>query len=213
VLLLDLGNVTVRLRAEGFMGRFRAACDPALLPADSTAVFSDPAYGHHAFERGRIDSKAMHQTLQRTLGLTLDHAAWLELWNDYFEPNRPMEALIARLRGQARIWGLSNTNAVHLEFLRRNYRVLGAFEGITASHEVAAAKPEAAIYAAALRSLGVEGPEVLYLDDVPAYLEGAAAFGIRGFHYTFNDAELREALRLAGFELPPLDGASGLSCG
>ncbi|HTA16753.1 MAG TPA: HAD-IA family hydrolase, partial [bacterium] len=76
---------------------------------------------------------------------------------------------------------------------------------ITASCEVGAAKPEPAIYAAALSSLGVPGAEVLYLDDVEDYVRAAQAFGIRAFHYTFNDAALWRTLASLGFVLPPLD--------
>lgn len=212
VLLLDLGNVMVRLRSAGFMGRLRAHADPARLPADPWRLFMDPAYGFPDYERGRLDGPGFHARLRDALGLDLDYAAWLRLWNDYFEPNRPMEALLARLRGQARFWGLSNTNAEHLAHLKLHYRVLDSFEGITASNEAGAAKPEPAIYAAALRALGVGAGEVLYVDDVPDYIRAAESLGIPAFHYTFNDAQLKARLLDLGFSLPPLDGASPLSC-
>jgi len=201
VLLLDLGNVTVRLKSAEFLAKLAPLCRRAPDPAGWKRILDDPSSGHHAYERGRVDGPAFHAFLVRGLGLSLDYPAWLELWNDYFEANRPMEALLAGLRGQVRFWGLSNTNAEHLGHLRREYRVLDSFEGITASNEVGAAKPEPAIYAAALRSLGVAGVEVLYLDDIPSYILAAEAFGIRGFHYTFNDAALARALE--GFGLSP----------
>jgi putative hydrolase of the HAD superfamily len=212
VLLLDLGNVTVRLRSAEFLAGLEAACDPALRPLPLHEILQDPASGHRAYERGRIDGPAYFSMMRQRLGLSLDYPAFVRLWNDYFAPNRPMEALVARLRGQVRFWALSNTNALHLDHLKLNYRVFDAFEGITASHEVGACKPEAAIYQAALAALGVEGPEVLYLDDVEDYVRAAEAFGIRGFHYTFNDAALRERLLELGFSLPSLDGSSSLGC-
>jgi putative hydrolase of the HAD superfamily len=199
---MDLGNVTVRLRSAAFFSRLEAACDPARLPADWRRVLLDPASGHHAYERGRLSGEGFHALLKERLGLAVDYPAWVDLWNDFFEPNRPMEALVAALRGQVRFWGLSNTNAEHLSFLRGHYPVLAAYEGITASHEAAAAKPEPAIYQAALAALGVDPGEILYLDDVEEYLRGGEALGIHGFHYTFNDAELWRDLRGLGFSLP-----------
>jgi putative hydrolase of the HAD superfamily len=212
VLLLDLGNVTVRLRPVDFFGRLGAACHPALDLDQARAVLADPRLPHADYERGRCDGRAMHAAMRRHWGLELDYPGWLTLWNGFFEPNRPMEALVARLGFQLRIWGLSNTNADHLAFLRLHYRVLDRFEGITASHEVGAAKPEPAIYQAALDALGVEAARVLYLDDVPSYVAAGKALGMQAFHYTYNDAQLREHLAGQGFELPPLGGTSTLAC-
>ncbi|HXB97541.1 MAG TPA: hypothetical protein VNZ54_05765, partial [bacterium] len=149
VLLLDLGNVTVRLRVEDFYANFARACRPPLDPAQAVQFFGDPGLLHHAYERGQASGEAVHQAARRRFGLELDYRGWLDLWNNFFEPNRPMEALVARLGSQVRLWGLSNTNAEHLAFLRLHYRVLDRFEGITASNEVGAAKPEPRIYQAA----------------------------------------------------------------
>jgi HAD superfamily hydrolase (TIGR01509 family) len=209
VLLLDLGNVTVRLRFGDFFERLGAACVPARTAEELRGMLQDPGSGHAGYERGFFDGPGWHVLLQQRLGLALDYAAWLGLWNDVFEPNPPMESLIKGLRGQVRVWGLSNTNPEHLRHLRAAYPVLGAFEGITASCEVGAAKPEAAIYGAALRSLGVPGAEVLYLDDIQDYVRAAEPLGIRGFHYTFNDAALHRTLRSLGLSVPPLDMRPG----
>ena len=203
-LLLDLGNVTVRLRFEGFFEKLGAACAPARSPRELQDMLKDPGYGHAAYERGRLEGPAWHALLRERLGLGLDYAAWLDLWNDVFDPNPAMESLIQGLAGQVRIWGLSNTNAEHLRHLKTAYPVLGTFDGITASCEVGAAKPEPAIYAAALSSLGVPAAEVLYLDDVEDYVRAAQALGIRAFHYRFNDAALWRTLASLGFTLPPL---------
>ncbi|HTB34050.1 MAG TPA: HAD family phosphatase [bacterium] len=212
VLLLDLGNVTVRLRLGDFYANLARACRPPLDPAQVGQFFSDPALLHHGYERGQVSGEAVYGAARSRFGLELDYRGWLALWNDFFEPNRPMEALVARLAPQLRIWGLSNTNAEHLAFLRLHYRVLDRFEGITASNEAGAAKPEPAIYRAALRSLGVEPGRVLYLDDVPQYLEGGRALGLQVFHYTFNDSELRARLAALGLDPPPLGGGSVLAC-
>jgi putative hydrolase of the HAD superfamily len=198
---MDLGNVTVRLRFDAFFAGLGAACVPQRGRAELLEIFKDPGFGHGDYERGLMDGRAWHALLRGRLGLGLDYEAWLRLWQGCFEPNTAMEALLTELRGQTRLWGLSNTNADHLRHLKLAYPVLGAFEGVTASCEVGALKPEAAIYAAALQALGLDGPEVLYLDDIPGYVRAAEACGIRGFHYTFNDAALRERLVSLGFRL------------
>jgi HAD superfamily hydrolase (TIGR01509 family) len=211
-LLLDLGNVTVRLRGPGWLRRLGEACTPARTPEELMALLHEPDGPHYLHERGRLDGPGFHRAFQQRLGFGGGYDAWLRLWNDYFEPNRPMEALVARLRGQARFWALSNTNAQHLEHLRLNFRVFDTFEGITASHELGAAKPEPALYQAAIAGLGLAPQEILYLDDIPAYIEAGRGQGLQAFHYTFNDDELRRRLLGLGFTLPPLDGASAMAC-
>lgn len=212
VLLLDLGNVTVRLRTREWLERAAQACRPPRGPEAVMAFLQRPDGPHHRQERGLASGADVHRAMVEQLGFALDYPAWLALWQDFFGPNRPMEALLGRLRGQVRLWGLSNTNTEHLAHFKLNFRVAALFEGITASHEVGAAKPEPAIYRAALASLNVEPHQVLYLDDVEAYVEAGRALGLRGFHYTFNDDALRAQLLSLGLELPPLPGASALRC-
>ncbi len=201
-LLLDLGNVTVRLRLEPFFRAVGAACEPRLSPTEVSARLGEGRLGHHAYERGLLGARDWHALLARDLGLGLGFGEWMELWGDTFDPNAPMQELIGELGGQVRVWGLSNTNADHLAILRRGFRIMEAFEGVTASCEVGARKPEEAIYRAALGALGLSPGEVLYLDDVPEFVAAAESLGIPSFHYTFNDAQLRGRLKGLGFSLP-----------
>lgn len=211
-LLLDIGNVVVRLRTQAFLDRLTPLCAPGTTAPQVLLSLRDPDSPHHAYERGQMDGPAFHAAQVRRLGLSLDYPAWLKAWNDYFEPNRPMEATLARLQGQAKFWALSNTNHEHLAHVRLNFRVFDTFDGFTASHEVGARKPEPAIFEAALRSLRLHPSEVLYLDDIAEFVEVGKGLGLRGFHYTYNDAELKEVLRGLGFTLPALDGRSGMAC-
>ncbi len=207
-IFFDIGNVLVRLRTEQFLDGMAKVCDARWERHAILASIRETDGPHVDYEKGRIDGPAFHQHLVGRFGLSLDYAAWLQLWNHYFEPNRPMEALLARLKGQARFFGLSNTNAEHLAHLKRNFRLFDAFEKVIASNEVGARKPEKAMFDLALAAAGVKAEEALYLDDIEPFILQARGFGWQGFHYTFNDGELRQALQDGGFELPSLDGRS-----
>ena len=207
-LFFDIGNVLVKLRTEAFLDRMAAVCDPRWDRAAILEAIREPQGPHIEYEKGRMDGPAFHAHLVQRFGLSLDYQQWLGVWNNYFEPNRPMEALLARLQGQAPFYALSNTNAEHLAHLKRNYRLLDSFAGIIASNEVGARKPEAAIYEAALAMAGVQADEALYIDDLGRLIEASRGLGLNAFHYSFNDADLRKALLDYGFELPSLDGRS-----
>lgn len=211
-LLLDIGNVCVRLRTQAFLDGITPQGRPGLTQAEVLDSLRDPNSPHIDYERGLIDGAAFYASQVERLGLRLGYPQWLDAWNAYFEPNRPMEALLARLQGSLRFWTLSNTNAEHLQHLRLNFRLFDAFHGFTASNLCGARKPEPAIYQDALQRLGLPPKEVLYLDDVAAYVEAGRAQGLQAFHYTFNDAALRERLAELGVALPSLDGRSNLSC-
>ncbi len=202
-IFFDIGNVVLKLRTGHFLAELAAACDPVWTPESLLAVLREREGPHADYETGRINGEAFHAHLRSRFGLNLGYPAWVRMWNHYFEPNRPMEALLARLRGQARFFALSNTNAEHLSHMRMNFRVLDAFEAVIASN-----KPDAAIFGAALKKAGVPPSAVLYIDDVPEFVESGRALGLRGFHYTYNDEELRGVLLELGFQLPALDGRS-----
>jgi putative hydrolase of the HAD superfamily len=211
-IFFDIGNVLVKLRTQAFLDGAAAACDPSWDQASIKAAFWKPEGPHIDYEKGQIDGPAFHAQMVERFGLRLDYRAWLQLWNAYFEPNRPMEALLARLQGQARFFTLSNTNAEHLAALKLNFRLLDRFEKVIASHEEGSRKPEPAFFHAALAKAGVAPGEALYLDDVEAFTEVGKSLGWQTFHYTFNDDALRQRLLELGFELPSLDGRSTAAC-
>ena len=208
VIFFDVGNVLIKLRTDSFLDRMVLVCDARWDKAAILEAIREPVGPHVDYEKGKLSGEEFHRHLQSRLGLRLDYRAWLALWNDYFEPNRPMEALITRLRGQARFFALSNTNAEHLAHIKLNYRVLDGFEGIVASNENGERKPDAAMFQKALQRAGVRGEEALYIDDIERFLAPAEAFGLQTFHYIYNDAEWRKRLLALGFELPPLSGRS-----
>ena len=57
---------------------------------------------------------------------------------------------------------------------------MALFEVVVDSAFVGTRKPEPEIYALLLRRLGLPGPAVIYIDDMPEFLAAAAGFGIHG---------------------------------
>ncbi len=201
VILFDIGNVLVRLKTDQLLARL-VENNPRFTKEIYLAELRSPDSPHHAYERGDCDGPQFYSSLQVRYGLTWTYSQWLEIWNDYFEVNRPMETLLAKLQGQARFLALSNTNAEHLAHLKQMYRLFDSVEKVVASNEVHARKPEPAIFDIAIKACGVPADRILFLDDIGAYVEAARAQGLRGFHYTFNDLELKQRLLELGFDLP-----------
>jgi putative hydrolase of the HAD superfamily len=211
-LLLDIGNVCVRLRTHEFLQRLAPLGRTGLTPAEVLDSLRAVDSAHIDYERGHMDGEGFYRAQVERLGLRIGYHEWQREWNAYFEPNRPMEALIGRLGGCLKLWALSNTNHEHFSHLKLNFRLFEHFSGFTASHLCGSRKPEAGIYQDALARLGLPPDQVLYLDDVQAYVDAGRGHGLRAFHYTFNDLELHAELEALGVELKPLDGHSSLAC-
>lgn len=107
-------------------------------------------------------------------------------------------AWLAELRRNHRLGLLSNTHACHFAYLRRQLPWLEDFDFHILSHEVGAVKPQAPIYAAAERAARCRPGEILYFDDVPEFVTGAAERGWRAERFV-DEATARAAFhRWAG---------------
>jgi len=89
--------------------------------------------------------------------------------------------LLTLLRPRFRLAALSNSNELHWERNTNDLGVNSLFEVAISSHQVGLYKPDLQIFRIALDRLGVSPEQVMYFDDVPAYVTAASALGIRAF--------------------------------
>lgn len=116
------------------------------------------------------------------------HAMREDFWNAYC--GRPNTELIEYARGLAGRAGtaiLSNSGDGAREEEERRYGFAAIFDPICYSHEQGVTKPDPAAYRSALKRMGAEPPDVLFIDDQPVAIEGAEACGIRSVLHTHND--------------------------
>ena len=135
---------------------------------------------HDASERGVIDWPEFHAEFSRRTGTTSDPTALARAASDMFTLNVEMLPVIAGLeRAGIPIGILSNTCGIHWEhLLAKRYAMLpGNFVATVLSHEVAALKPEPAIYDAAAARVGVRPERIFFCDDIPAHVHAARACG------------------------------------
>ena len=74
-------------------------------------------------------------------------------------------------------------------------------DAVVLSFEVGVAKPDPAIYQAALDALAARPEEAVLVDDQAAYCEGAEAIGIRSFLILRDDADRPEGISAPGDRL------------
>lgn len=103
--------------------------------------------------------------------------------------------------GRAGLKRILATNA-HPRSLARKLRITGIeadFEYIVSSHELGFAKEQAAFWHALAERTGLRPERTVFIDDNPAVLESAAAFGIRYLYGVARPNSRNPEIALAGY--------------
>jgi putative hydrolase of the HAD superfamily len=130
------------------------------------------------YERGSIDSRALHARFCALAHRDLSFAGLMRAASDIFEPNLPLFPLIKELKGKGhRLILLSNTCEAHFDFAYLHFPILHLFDAFILSYQVGSLKPEPAIFQAALSQ--AVGPN-FYVDDIPAHVASAKQCGLDG---------------------------------
>jgi putative hydrolase of the HAD superfamily len=157
------------------------------------------------YDAGKLDSRAYWRYVTEAAGASLDEAQLpaliqqeVELWNN-FDPHILGWAAHLQASG-VRTAILSNLPRSIGEALRIAPGFLDPFDHLTFSYELGVVKPDAAIYHHALRGVGVEPGEALFLDDRPENIEGARQVGLLAEQYSTWENFVRDGL--SRYELP-----------
>jgi putative hydrolase of the HAD superfamily len=197
-LIFDFGNVV------GFFDHGRASRRLAVwseLPFEALHAQLFGSGLEDDYESGRIDTAEFVRRARELCRLRCGEDEFGPAYADIFWPNPDVCALLARLKPTHRLLLLSNTNELHhLQFSRQFAEALASFDGLVFSHKVGARKPAAAIFAHAQRRAGCPPSECLFVDDLPANVAGARAFGWHGIVYT-DFASLRRQLAEFGIRV------------
>lgn len=189
-LLFDLGGVILDIDRTKAIDALAAIGmrDPGSLLGD---------YGQKgpflALERGEITPAQFRDELRRYFDRPVTDeeidAAFCEFLRGI--PTERLHAL-EELHKRFRIYLLSNTNALMWyryilpEFTKDGHDINYYFDGLIASFEVKAYKPEPAIFHATADILGIEPSETLFYDDSQANVDAARR---EGFHATLVTPE------------------------
>ncbi|HEX9039197.1 MAG TPA: HAD family phosphatase [Ktedonobacterales bacterium] len=120
-------------------------------------------------------------------------AFFVDYWDNYIgDPNPELADYFVSLRPRYRTAFLSNSGigAREHEQAARGFEDMADL--IIYSHEVGVAKPDPRIYAITCERLGVQPPELVFLDNVSANIASARDFGIHGVVFQDNTQAIRE---------------------
>ncbi len=191
--VFDLGNVLLPFNWDAAADRFCARCGCRRRQLDDFIV-TTPFVNHLAL--GKMTKEKFCQTLTTEFGFPGGYDEFAVLWSDIFTEDPAMIGLAAALKGRYRRFILSNTNAIHIEFIFSRFPFLHDFEGHIFSHEVGLEKPDPAIYAVTARKFGLTPARTVFIDDLLANIEAARAAGWHGIHHRSATPTRQELTKL-----------------
>jgi putative hydrolase of the HAD superfamily len=89
-----------------------------------------------------------------------------------------MIRLARKLKRRYRSYLLSNTDEIHLPWCLDRFSLGSLLDGMILSYEIGAMKPDRAMYEHGLGRFALKPEECVFIDDLPANLEGARSVGI-----------------------------------
>jgi glucose-1-phosphatase len=197
-ILFDLGKVLVDFNFETGVQALHASC------SISRDHFEEVLWDENCirrYERGEISTSEFHEYLRDTASLTMDLPGFCQTWSSVFLPELIVsERLLLALKKNYPLILVSNTNEIHIDYVRANYRLLDYFDHEVLSYRVGSLKPDRKIFERAIAVSGLPADALFYTDDREENIEAATQLGIHA-HLFRTESGLVEALRKAGVDV------------
>jgi glucose-1-phosphatase len=185
LITFDLGNVLVKVDHMEFCRRLAV-----LTPLTAEDVYDYVFNGslEPDYDTGKMTSREFYQQIIEQFKVAIDFDRFARWWNSLFSPIPEMEEVVAELAKKYPLFLLSNTNAVHFEYIFNTYPVLRHFSKFVLSYEVGSRKPDKGIYEYLIRQSGKSPWEILFIDDKLTFVAAAREHGIHAWQFTSCDA-------------------------
>jgi len=180
LILSDLGGVVVEMETDRLMHQVSQLVNR---PFDEVqaAVYDKTLL--LPFELGKITAKTYYQELQKRLKLPWAYEQFVVFWSSIFTENREVTTVLGRLSKRHTLMALTNTNELHLDYIKRSIPSLAFFRDWIASCDVGCRKPEPEIYQLALKRAGVRAERAVYIDDRPEMVEAGRQAGLKAIRF------------------------------
>lgn len=189
-IIFDFGGIIVDLDKQAAVDAFAAL---GCRVADSIGTYAQKGV-FAALETGQMPEAEFFAFVRRQAGHDIPEADIRRAWNSMLVaiPSRRLEVIRA-LRPRYRTFMLSNTNALHWDYVREGLPVPGdirledCFERMFLSFRMHLAKPDAGIFLRALSEAGLCPGETLFIDDSEENCRAAETLGMQVFHSRRTD--------------------------
>lgn len=188
--IFDFGGIIVDLDRQAAVDAFEAL---GCRVAGSIGLYAQKGV-FAALETGRMADAEFFGFVRTQAGRDIPDDDIRRAWNRMLVgvPRHRLQAVLA-LRPRFRTFMLSNTNALHWDYVREGLPVPGdirledCFERMFLSFRMHLAKPDAGIFLRALSEAGLCPGETLFIDDSEENCRAAETLGMQVFHSRRTD--------------------------
>jgi len=174
VIVLDVGGVLVDIDLDALFADLSRRLGKTLRtppPVAFDRLFFPVQIGEKSFED-------IIPALNASLNASIGPDEWRDLCCSIFTREVPgMKEMLHQLKTDFFLVGLTNTIELHWTFLLKNYEILRLIDGFVISYKEGLAKPDPAIYQAAVDRYCDGRPPYFYTDDTPEYVEAGRKMG------------------------------------
>ena len=191
-IIFDLGAVILNINYQNTIDEFTK------LGVNNAATFYSKKVQTNLFnqiETGMISSNEFLKVLQKetkNANINQVEKAWNAMLLDL--PEERIQ-LIEKLKNNYSIYLLSNTNAIHIDAIKKQLgkrkwlAFCKLFDKMYLSHELGLRKPDVKIFEYILNEQKLKAEEVFFIDDSPQHIAGAKKIGIH-CHYLLDDENI-----------------------
>ena len=191
-IILDFGDIFINLD--------KGATAQAMKPFGFKEITPELDSLFKAYEKGKVSSDEFLSTVSKQFP-SATHSDLIGAWNaillDF--PIRRLE-FIEQLAQEKiyRLFLLSNTNDIHIEYVKQQMGMLdynrfkNAFEVFYLSYEMGMRKPDAEIFEYVLQENGLEASETLFVDDTSENTDTASTLGIVTWNLKVGEEDITQ---------------------
>ena len=184
-IIFDLGAVILNINYQNTIDEFTK------LGVNNAATFYSKKVQTNLFnqiETGMISSNEFLKALQKetkNANINQVEKAWNAMLLDL--PEERIQ-LIEKLKNNYSIYLLSNTNAIHIDAIKKQLgkrkwlAFCKLFDKMYLSHELGLRKPDVKIFEYILKEQKLKAEEVFFIDDSPQHIASAKKIGIHCHH-------------------------------
>ena len=189
--VFDVGRVLHHFSFEPVLDELRQYATWDLTPRELFTACRGTDY-----ENGIISTDEFLACVQERFAGRLDLSKFQRTWTSIFTPIDEMIGLARSLRTTHRVYLLSNSNAMHWEYLTRVHGLHDCADSYVVSFEAGCSKPDERIYELAESRFNLEPARTLFIDDLEPNTAQARARGWHAITHVDPQTTLREVERV-----------------
>lgn len=149
------------------------------------------------FETGKMSPEQYFQHVSDLCEFTgLSFETFVPIFNEIFDENHDVIAMIQKLKNNYRLGLISNANPIHVPHIKEKFSHLSHFDRQWWSHEAGVRKPHSSIYNMALSHFEITPSEAVFIDDLPQNVGGAQQLGINAILFEGAESLKKELTKL-----------------